>query len=427
MVPACGVAQSTAPAERRAYRLPRYEEDWSFLRDSHRGSDWLDPIKFVPLGRNTNAYASFGGELRETYERFHNPNFGLPPQDPDGYLLERYLVHADVHIASHTRVFTEIVSALENWRSGGPRPIIDEDKFDFHQGFLEFRSEENHGMKATARMGRQELTLGSGRLLALREGTNVPSSFDGIRASTEIYGWSADFFAAKPLSTRRGIVDDPPQAGNWFWGIYVTRKARLFARPSHFDLYYFGLDRNPAVFNQGAAHETRHTLGGRIWNFEGTWNWDAEAMLQFGSFGGGDIRAFRIALDTSYVFRDVRWQPQVGFALDVASGDHDPNRSDLETFNALFQSGTYSGRAQILGPANTVRVEPSLAATPANALRFPPDGGSTGARASMTVCTESREIFWSPGIRRWHGTKAAGPSSSWTGKWTAIFLCTRTT
>jgi hypothetical protein len=350
--------------------LPRYEEDWSFLRDSQRGHDWLDPIKFVPLGENTSAYASFGGEVRETYERFHNPNFGLQPQDPDGYLLQRYLMHVDVHVDSHARVFTEIVSALANWRTGGPRPITDKDQFDFHQGFLEMASEDHGNVKATVRMGRQELTLGSGRLLALREGTNVPSSFDGIRASTEIGGWDADFFATKPVSTRRGIVDDPPQAGNWFWGVYVTRKARLFSRPSHFDVYYFGLDHNPAVFNQGAAHETRHTLGGRIWSVEGAGNCDAEAMFQFGSFGSGDIRAFRVALDTSYGFREVRWKPRLGFAVDVASGDHDPNRADLETFNALFQSGTYSGRAQILGPANTVRVEPSLAATPRRGVSF---------------------------------------------------------
>jgi hypothetical protein len=364
IVPACGTAQSAEPAERPTYRLPRFDEDWSFLRDAQRRSDWLDSIKFVPLGRNTKAYLSFGGELRETYERFHNPNFGFQPQDLDGYLLERYLVHLDVHIDSHARVFAEVVSALANWRNGGPRPIIDEDQFDFHQGFLEFASEDHGSVKAIVRMGRQELTLGSGRLLALREGTNVPASFDGIRVSARMGEWSADFFLAKPVSTRRGIADDPPQAGSWFWGVYGTRKERVFARSSQFDVYYFGSDRNPGVFNQGAAHETRHTLGGRIWNFEKAWNWDAEGMFQFGAFGTGNIRAFRIALDTSYGFPDVRWQPRVGFAADVASGDHSPSQSNLETFNALFQSGTYSGRAQILGPANTVRIEPSLSAMP---------------------------------------------------------------
>lgn len=366
--PVCVAAQAPVQIDRPAYRLPRYEEDWSRLRSSEQDRDWLDPIKFVPMGGGPNAYLSFGGEARETYERFHNPNFGLQPQDPDGYLLERYRLHADAHFNSHVRVFTEVMSGLENWRTGGPRPVIDEDRFDFHQGFLEVSSQGPDGRKAAVRMGRQELTLGSGRLLALREGTNVPSSFDGIRVSASWGEWSADVFAVKPGSTRPGIVDDPPQPGSWFWGVYATRKARFLARSAHFDFYYFGLDRNPALFNQGTAHETRHTIGARTWNIEGAWNHDAEVMLQFGSFGTGDIRAFRVALDTSYGFREVRWQPRMGFAVDVASGDHSAARAGLETFNGLFQSGTYSGRAQILGPANTVRVEPSLAATPHRGL-----------------------------------------------------------
>jgi len=79
------------------------------LRTPTGKADWLDPIKFVPLNDGGEVYVSFGGDVRETYERFHNPNFGLQPQDPDGYLLQRYFVHADAHTNSHTRIFVEVV------------------------------------------------------------------------------------------------------------------------------------------------------------------------------------------------------------------------------------------------------------------------------------------------------------------------------
>ena len=36
-------------AERPAFQTLRYNEDWSFLQDSSRRADWLDPVKFVPL------------------------------------------------------------------------------------------------------------------------------------------------------------------------------------------------------------------------------------------------------------------------------------------------------------------------------------------------------------------------------------------
>jgi len=371
VVPLLAGAQSAPRTDSQAYRLPRYDEDWSFLRAYPEKTDWIDPIKFIPLDDRGEAYLSLGGEARETYERFHNPNFGLQPQDPGGYLLQRYLVHADVHTNPHTRFFVEMVSALENWRVGGPRPVIDEDKLDFHQGFFELRAYDSDNRGGMIRLGRQELTLGSGRLLALREGTNVPSAFDGVRASLGKRGLAVDIFATKPVSTKAGIADDPPQAGNWFWGFYLSRdahKAGVRAPVPGFDVYYFGLDRNPAFFNEGVGHERRHTVGVRAWNLEGSWNYDVEAMLQFGTFGNAGIHAFRIASDTSYFFRGVTWHPRLSFAVDVASGDHDSNRSTLQTFNALFQSGTYSGRAQILGPANTIRLEPSVSVAPVKSV-----------------------------------------------------------
>ena len=68
-------------------------------------------------------------------QHFANYNWGLGPQDPNGYLLQRYLLSADVHYRDIFRVFGQFMSALEDGRIGGPRPI-DEDVSDLHQGFL---------------------------------------------------------------------------------------------------------------------------------------------------------------------------------------------------------------------------------------------------------------------------------------------------
>jgi len=58
------------------------------------------------------------------------------------------------------------------------------------------------------------------------------------------------------------------------------------------------------------------------------------------------------------------WSPRLGLVLDAASGDKNPADTNLETFNAMFQSGTYSGRAQLLGPSNSIRFEPSVTFAP---------------------------------------------------------------
>lgn len=83
-------------------------------------------------------------------------------------------------------------------------------------------------------------------------------------------------------------------------------------------------------------------------------------MYQFGSFGVGTINAWRVAADNWYSFSSVRWRPRIGLATDFATGDKNAANPDLQTFNSLFQSGTYSGRAQILGPDNAIRLEPSI-------------------------------------------------------------------
>jgi len=344
---------------RPLYPLPGYEEDWSLLSDPAKRDDSWDPIKFIPLNEDRSVFLSLGGEIRETYERFHNTNFGLSSDDRDGYLLQRYLFHVDFHAGQRFRFFGELNSSLEDGRTGGPRPL-DKDKLDVHQGFVDFvvlKPRENSSL--TLRIGRQEIASGSGRMIDLREGPNVPLSFDGVRLSWKSPGWQVDGFATRPVQNKPGIFDDPPQHDFAFWGFYATHPLSQTQRKA-LDFYYLGWDRKDAVFNQGSGHEKRHTLGARIWGERGPWAYDAEAMYQFGSFGVGTINAWRVAADNWYSFSSVRWRPRIGLATDFASGDKNPTNPDLQTFNSLFQGGTYSGRANVLGPDNAIRLEPSL-------------------------------------------------------------------
>ena len=75
--------------------------------------------------------------------------------DPDGYLL--YWLHADVHAGSRVRVWAKFNSGLENGRrTGGPRPVIDEDKLDLHQAFVDVTVGVTGPSTAVLRGGRQD-------------------------------------------------------------------------------------------------------------------------------------------------------------------------------------------------------------------------------------------------------------------------------
>src|SRR6266487_3222502 len=106
--------------ERPAFQTRRYNEGWTFLRDASQRADWLDPVKFVPLD-GTNVYLSFGGEARLKYELYSEPVFNQQPADNNGFLLQRYLVHADLHATPYFRVFGPMQSSLEDFisRHGG--------------------------------------------------------------------------------------------------------------------------------------------------------------------------------------------------------------------------------------------------------------------------------------------------------------------
>ena len=366
--PVAALAQGTTapPTDRHQYALPTYEEDWRWLQGVDRTDVW-DPVKFVPLSADGTDSLSLGGEARVTYERFGNQNFGLTPPDPDGYLLQRYLQHVDVHVGSRVRVWTEFDSSLENGRIGGPRPVIDEDKLDLHQAFVDLTIGVRGPSAAVLRVGRQEIALGSGRMYALREGPNVPLSFDGVRVIAHAGPWQLDAWAARPVDTTPGVFDDGSHHIFDVWGVYGSRVITLSRQSVGLDVYYLGLARDAAQFEQGTANETRHTFGARV-RHQGEWAYDAEAMFQAGRFGSGDIRAWRSVIEGSHLLTDVAWSPRLGLVLDAASGDKNPADPNLQTFNALFQSGTYSGRAQLLGPSNSIRFEPSVTFAPARQL-----------------------------------------------------------
>ena len=357
-----GVPAEAAPVD-RTYKVLRENEDWSFLRDKGLRRDFWDPLKFIPTGSGREEwYTTVGGEVRQVWEQIGNDEFGQTPYW-NGYLLQRYMVHADTHYGPHLRTFVQLKSGLEDNRIGGPR-IIDEKRLDFLAAYLEVgtggKREERNFIKL--RVGRQELNYGSGRLVSVREGPNVRQSFDGFKVRSKVGNWQVDGWAVRPDLDKPGFFNNAPNHATEFWGVYATRPVTKLVSA---DAYYLGLDRQSATFNRGTAHELRHTLGIRLWRpiglKEKRWDFDDEAVWQFGSFGTGGIKAWTVASDHGYSFLNAPLHPRLSFKADLSSGD-DPNKKDLGTFNPIFPLGNYFGVLASTGPGpvNFMDVHPRL-------------------------------------------------------------------
>ncbi|HEV8714079.1 MAG TPA: alginate export family protein [Candidatus Binatia bacterium] len=352
-------AQTLSPPEPPSYQLLRLDEDYRSLCNPDRRSDLWDPLKCIALNDTATWYLSLGGEARERYEYFHNPNWGQGPQDEDGYGLQRYMLHADLHLGEALRVFGQLKSGLENGRTGGgPRPT-DEDKLDPHQAFLDVTLAATTSTTLVLRGGRQELLFGSQRLVSVREGPNVRQSFDGGRLILTSGATRVDVVLMVPVETNPGIFNDASDHARLFWGIYAVSPLALLPQ-GHMDLYYLGLDRKQARFDQRSGHELRHSIGTRLWGRPQPWDYNFEFVYQGGDFRRGAIQAWTAASDTGYTLPTVHFRPRLGLKANVASGDQNPRGHTLQTFNALFPKGAYFGEIALIGPANFFDLHPML-------------------------------------------------------------------
>jgi hypothetical protein len=346
----------------RSYKLLREDEDWSFLSDRSLRKDFWDPIKYIPLRSNAaDWYATVGGEVRDLWEQVGNDNWGQQPFT-NGYFNQRYMPYVDFHFGNHFRIFVEPKSGLNTYRIPGPRPI-DEKRLDFQAGFLELGTATCNWTKVQA--GRLELEYGSGRLIDIREGPNVRLSFDGFRVMGKINVWRIDGFAVRPDVDNFGFFDNEPNHQIGFWGVYATRS---LPESVSLEAYYLGLNRKNATFQRGTAQELRHSVGARLSRPIATkqpgWDFDYEALWQFGAFGSANIRAWTVASETGYRFPTRSMKPRFSAKADISTGDH-PNSNTLGTLNPLFPKGNYFGVLATVGPGpfNFIDIHPRIDVT----------------------------------------------------------------
>lgn len=336
----------------------RFTEGYSYLRGpANRSGAWWEPFKYIPLNGTGDVYLTLGAELRFREEAYWNFNWGEVPVD--NYQWYRILPYADLHLGPYVRLFGQMIGA---WTTGKETGIsgVDETGFELLQGFGELKRPLSGDATLTLRVGRQLLSYGSERLISLRYGPNVLRSFDAGLASIEAGSWRVDTFYARPVRNRVGRFNDRFDENRSVWSLYATRTLDEISPSSGLDLYYIGYRNTDAEFNQGSGDEVRHTLGSRFFGKAQDWDWNFEGMFQFGSFDGGNIRAWSIASDTGYTITDLTLSPRVGLRANIISGDHNPNSPDLQTFNPLFPRGKYFGEIGLIGPSNLINLHPNL-------------------------------------------------------------------
>jgi Alginate export len=343
--------------EMPTFKILRYDEDYTFLKNDSSRNNWYKQTKFKPLSKDKKTYISFGGEVRYQYFYFKNEAWGKAPDDNDGYILNRYLGHVDFHAGKYFRTFVQLQSSLNGGKTAAPAPI-DENQLDLHQAFIDIVLPIKQQQNLTFRIGRQEMMYGIQRIVSVRDGPNNRQAFDAAKVMYGSKRFKIDAFFSHYVFSKQKIFDDGFNKNTKFWGAYTV--INKIPALQNIDLYYLSLWKSTATFDDGFKKELRHSVGTRIWNKTNNWQYDFEGLYQWGKFGTGKISAYTISSNTTYTITSLKYKPQINLKTELISGDENYGDDKLNTFNPLFPRGAYFGYAAIIGPANLVDIHPSV-------------------------------------------------------------------
>lgn len=250
----------------------------------------------------------------------------------DAFTLLRARVAIEAALSSKAVVLVQLQDARTFGEELGTMDGSAE-RLDMHQAWLQYRAEAG-GYSVAFRAGRQEVLLGSERLVGAVGWTNTGRSFDGLRVSAAPAGssWKLNLLAATVQERGRRLTGGTGAAGDHLLlgGWVEVKPGELFVlhdREAAFRTFT-GVDRTTAGARVGS------TLGLFTPSLEAAWqvgNQVADGAMPVSQ----DIRAFMVGARLG-VATTLPVLSRAGLGLDLLSGDRDPADGTYRAFNTLY-------------------------------------------------------------------------------------------
>lgn len=335
----------------------RYNDNFSNLNNDTVHKKGFQKIKYIRLSNESNI--SFGGELREQFQYYHNQNFGDVPASfakvSAGQLWQRVMVHTNIELGNKLRIFAQLGSTLRFFNPNPAVAEIDENQLSLHQAFIDYHFQKNWLL----RVGRQEISFANHRLITFREGPNTRLPFDAAVIKYHSGKRKVDVFEMSPVISKTGVLDDQ-SFKDIIIGAYATEQ--IVPRKLSIDYYVLNLNTKRRKYNYVAGKENRQSYGFRIFSENSKFNFELEATYQSGKFNESTISALGISADISYKIMPAN-KFIVGMGSNYMSGDKSKNDNRLNTYNLLFSKPQYGLTAPI-GATNLVNINPYVKINP---------------------------------------------------------------
>ncbi|MBX7166280.1 MAG: alginate export family protein [Pirellulales bacterium] len=317
--------------------FPFYDVDFRYLDDPNNTYfTWSDFLKRQQIGDSW--LFSAGGEYRNRY--MHETDSRLTTIQ-NTYEQMRTIAYGSLYYEDLFGCYVQFLDA-QHFRSELAPLAIDRDRSDLTDLFVDVKLAEWDDHPLYVRGGRQELLLGSQRLVSNLEWGNVLRTFQGVRGFRQGERWDFNAFWLQPIIPDPSNFDSPDEDQN-LSGAWLTYRQK----PGRFwDFYALNRDDSRRIFsgeNGVLGGQNVTTLGTRLaGDVESTWLYDVEEMLQVGRHSNQDLVAYASSSGVGYNFSELRMKPQCWLYYDFASGDANPGQgATFGTFNHLYPFGHY--------------------------------------------------------------------------------------
>jgi len=329
------------------FSLLSQDDNIIFLKEKDNKSTY-EQLKFVAFG--DQSYLSFGGGYRFQVENFINENFTDQDGQDNIWYLNRIMLHSLFELDNKLEVFAELNSStVINKEDVSP---VDKDILSVNQLFVKYHFDPRWSLL----VGRENLKLGSRRLIDIREGPNVRRSFDLVSLTYNKYDIKLMGFFGIPVRQQEGVFDNKAlKFDETLTGIYLTA-----SKNPKFSYDYYGLfqKKDKVTYQSGTNNQNRYTIGTRVFGVYKNFSYNNEVAYQFGSFGESNISAYTLSIQGELEYPIIADKTVFGMKTELISGDKTPNDKHLNTFDALYPRGAYFGRVARFGPANLIDVHP---------------------------------------------------------------------
>lgn len=331
------------------FRLLRQNDNLKAL-DTLREKNIYEKVKQIDIG--ANAKLSFGGSWRAQAESFINQNFQNSPDQDNLWFLNRFLLHTHLKIQNKFELFAEMNSSLIYDKI--KITPVDKDELSVNQLFVNYHVSQ----KLSFILGRQNLKLGSGRLVDIREGPNVRKAFDLAEIDYQSDRFEGKAFFSIPVKQGPYVFDNKYlNFDETFSALYTTISLNKY---NNWDMYMLYRKHDNVIYNNAQGNERRTSIGLRYFGNYKTLTFNNEAVYQFGEIENRNILAWTLSMQLENQTKLGNHSYNMGVKSEIISGDKNRDDNNLNTFDALYPIGSYFGRVARFGPSNLIDLHPYI-------------------------------------------------------------------